>query len=46
MWMADLAFGHANPNPGLLEPKPKSSERRQSCTRAQTADRCDPEGRR
>ncbi len=25
MWTGDLAFGHADPNPGLLEPKPKSA---------------------
>ncbi len=23
MWTGDLAFGHADPNPGLIEPKPK-----------------------
>lgn len=25
MWTGDLAFGHADPNPGLLEPKPKNA---------------------
>lgn len=24
MWTGDLAFGHADPNPGLIEPKPKN----------------------